>query len=88
MLFSGAQYLGGEKEVVVETTNGVKKTFKVTQVNIEKMLSTLDSQKRDVEANTEMIKRSEEVVHMTDAQLREAEQEIERIRHERDVVAQ
>lgn len=37
------KYLSGEKEIVVETTDGVKKTFKVTQVNIERMLNTLDS---------------------------------------------
>ena len=47
------KYLSGEKELVVETTDGVKKTFKVTQVNIERVLSSIESQKFEGDANQE-----------------------------------
>ena len=79
--------MGGEKEIVVETTDGVQKTFRVTQVNIERMLTTLESQKRDVVANADMIRRAEEVVQQTDAQIRETEREVNQVRVERDEIA-
>ena len=50
------KYLSGEKELVVESVDGVKKTFKVTQINIENLLKSLEDQKRRVVSDEEMIR--------------------------------
>ena len=59
------KYLSGEKELVVETTDGVKKTFKVTQVNIERVLSSIESQKYEGDMNQEQIRKCEQFIHET-----------------------
>ena len=50
------KYLSGEKEVVIESVDGVKKTFKVTQINIENLLTGLEDQKVRLVADEEMIR--------------------------------
>lgn len=50
------KYLSGEKELVVESVDGVKKTFKVTQINIENLLKSLEDQKGRVVSDEEMIR--------------------------------
>ena len=50
------KYLSGEKEVVIESVDGVKKTFKVTQINIENLLKGLEDQKVRLVSEEEMIR--------------------------------
>ena len=50
------KYLSGEKEVVIESVDGVKKTFKVTQINIENLLKGVEDQKGRLVADEEMIR--------------------------------
>ena len=50
------KYLSGEKEVVIESVDGVKKTFKVTQINIENLLKSVEDQKGRLISDEEMVR--------------------------------
>ena len=82
------KYLSGEKELVIESVDGVKKTFKVTQINIENRLKSLEDQKGRLVSDEEMVRQSEEIVRMTDEEIFNLGKEIDRVRLERDEVAQ
>ena len=54
--------LSGEKEIVVVRTNGMKKTYKVTTVNIERLLDDLRHFKDEILTSEDIITRTKSIV--------------------------
>ena len=54
--------LSGEKEVVISSSDGLQKTFKVTQVNIQSLIDDLNHSKDKVAGNEQLVSQSREMV--------------------------
>ena len=50
-LLDRIKLLSGEKEIEIEETDGVRKTFKVTQVNVRMILDQLRNSKETAASN-------------------------------------
>jgi len=61
--------LSGEKEVVVVRTNGMKKTYKVTTINIERMLDDINRYRDEVHCNEPIVERTRNIVLQTEEEL-------------------
>ena len=57
-LLERIKLLSGEKEIEVENVDGAKRTFKVTQINIQRVLDDLRSLKDTAGANQELVHQS------------------------------
>ena len=61
--------LSGEKEVVIETENGLQKTFKVTQVNIQRLIDDLRANKDRIISEEGLVSQSREMVRIAEEDL-------------------
>ena len=50
--------LTGEREIVIENSNGVTKTYQVTEVNIKDLLNELRLSKTTIAQNEELVRRA------------------------------
>ena len=61
--------LTGEKEVVVQSSDGLQKTYKVTQLNLQNMIDELRENKSKVEGTEQLVMQSREMVRVADEEL-------------------
>lgn len=54
--------LSGEKKVIVTTTHGVRRTYKVTAVNVQRLLDDLRHYRLEIPQNEAIVDRTRSMV--------------------------
>lgn len=83
-LLERIKLLSGEKQVVLESTDGMKRTFKVTKININRILDELRAAKSTLSQNEELVHRSRDVVREVEGEIDGKEIELASLRKEND----
>ena len=76
--------LSGEKEIEVENTDGVRRTFKVTQINIQRILDELRSHKDTMAAQDDLVRQSAEMCRAAEEEIVAREHDIEQLKREKE----
>lgn len=76
--------MSGEKEVVVHSTDGLQKTYKVTQVNIQNILDDLRSNKGRIVSQEDLVVQSREMLRVTEEEVTIQQRQIEELLAEID----
>ena len=80
--------LNGEKEITVQTSDGLHKTFKVTQVNINLLLDDLRFLKEQADDKADAVAQTNDIVIRQEAELADLERRLVDVRYERDAAGQ
>ena len=76
-LLERIKLLSGEKEIEIENTDGQRRTFKVTQINIQKILEELRSQKDTLAASEDLVRQSAEMCRAAEEEIAQREADID-----------
>ena len=68
-LLDRIKLLSGEKQIEVEESDGVRRTFKVTQINIQKLLDDLRRQKETVTSQQHVVDESRGVARIAEEEI-------------------
>ena len=74
----------GDQEVVVIQQNGQRKTFKVTQINIARLLNEISELKQQIELDEQQRKRLQDALIKSEDELAKQEQLCFQLQHERE----
>ena len=87
-LLERIKLLSGEKEIEVENVDGIKRTFKVTQINIQRVLDDLRSLKDTAGANQDLVNQSKDICKVADEEILNQERELDALKREKDDIEQ
>jgi len=80
--------LSGEKEITVQTSDGLNKTFKVTQVNINLLVDDLQFLRNQADDKANNVAQIHDVVVKQEEELRDLERRLVDVRYDRDMAGQ
>ena len=75
-LLDRIKLLSGEKQIEVEESDGVRRTFKVTQINIQKLLDDLRRQKETVTSQQHVVDESRSVARIAEEEIIAMERQV------------
>ena len=75
-LLDRIKLLSGEKQIEVEESDGVRRTFKVTQINIQKLLDDLRRQKETVTSQQHVVDESRGVARIAEEEIIAMERQV------------
>jgi len=82
-LLERIKLLSGEKEIEVESGDGIKRTFKVTQINIQRILDDLRAHKDTAQANEQLVIQTGEMCRVAEDEIISREREIDALVREK-----
>jgi len=83
-LLQRIKLLSGDKVIEVENADGMKRTFQVTNVNIQRILDQLKSSKDVAQATGELVAKTRELCHEAETEISAMMQELEALKSEKD----
>jgi len=76
----------GEKEIVVINQDGQRRSFKVTSVNIERLMNEIKESKLEISQVDHAIARAREILNNSEADILMKERQVEALSAERNMI--